>query len=49
MMDVHIDKPILNRKTPEENIALLDRWVSDTADKLNFFIEELNKEKEDGK
>lgn len=39
-MEIHIDKPKLDRKTPEENIALLDKWVSDTADKLNIFIQE---------
>lgn len=47
-----IDKPILNRETPEENIALVDRWISDTADKLNLFIAQIERERkseEDGK
>lgn len=49
-MDVHIDRPILNKNnSPEQNIAIIDRWISDTTDKLNYLIEELNKEKEDGK
>lgn len=38
-MYVRIEKPKLNRPTPEENIAVLDKWVSDTADKLNCFIQ----------
>lgn len=42
-----IDKPILNKPTPEENIALLDKWVSDTADKLNIFIATMEKERSD--
>lgn len=37
-MDIHIERPILNRKTPEENIAVLDTWISNTADKLNYII-----------
>lgn len=44
-MDIRIDKPILNRKTPEENIALLDKWVSETADKLNYVITQINRER----
>lgn len=42
-MDIRIEKPILNRSTPEENIALVDQWISDTADKLNIFIEQVKK------
>lgn len=47
-----IEKPILDRKTPEENIAIVDRWISDTADKLNFMLAKLEREREaeeDGK
>lgn len=42
---IHIDKPILNRQTPEENLALVDKWISDTADKLNYYLE---RSREDG-
>lgn len=42
-----IDKPKLNKPTPEENIALLDKWVSETADKLNIFITQIEKERSD--
>lgn len=50
-MNIRIDKPILNRPTPEENIALVDKWIADTADKLNIFISQVNKERstDDGK
>lgn len=49
-MEYRIDKPILNRATPEENIALVDRWIADTADKLNYILEQLERERNnDGK
>lgn len=44
-----IDKPMLDKKTPEENLAIVDRWIADTADKLNYFMAQMEKEKEDGK
>lgn len=49
-MDIRIDRPILDKKTPEENIAVVDKWIADTADKLNYFIEQINIERksEDG-
>ena len=42
-MDMRIDRPKLDRQTPEENLAIVDRWIAETADKLNFFIEEMNR------
>lgn len=44
-MEFRIDKPVLNRRTDAENIAIIDKWISDTADKLNIFISEVNKER----
>jgi len=44
-MDLRIERPKLDRKSPEENLAIVDRWIADTADKLNIFIEEVNREK----
>lgn len=44
-----IDKPMLDRKTPEENLAIVDKWIADTADKLNYFMQQVEKEREDGK
>lgn len=46
-MDIRIDRPILDRKNPEENIAIIDKWIAETADKLNYIINELNKERTD--
>ena len=43
-MNIRIERPTLNRNTPEENIALVDKWISDTADKLNMFVENINRE-----
>ena len=42
-MDIRIDRPILDREKPEENIEIIGRWMADTADKLNFMINELNR------
>ena len=52
-MNIRIERPNLNRPTERENIALVDRWIADTADKLNQYISYTNrlieelKEKED--
>lgn len=49
-MEIHINKPILNRKTPEENLAIVDKWISETADMLNYYITQIERErkKDDG-
>lgn len=41
-MSIRIDRPSLNRETDKANIALVDRWIADTADKINHFISQLN-------
>ena len=46
-MNIRIERPTLNRSTPEENIAILDRWVADTSDKLNAFISNINRQLEE--
>lgn len=43
MSTIKIDKPKLDRATPEQNLAILDRWVAETADKLNTFIIQTNR------
>lgn len=45
-MDIRIDRPILDRERPEENIEIIAKWIADTSDKLNFLINELNKGKD---
>lgn len=37
-MDTHIERPVLNKRTPEGNIAVVDTWIADTSDKLNILI-----------
>ncbi len=37
-MDIHIERPTLNASSPEENIAIIDTWIADTADKLNVAL-----------
>ena len=46
-MNITIERVPLNRKNPEENIAIVDKWIADTADKLNIFISETNREIEE--
>jgi len=45
-MYLRIERPKLDKQTPEENLAVVDRWIADTADKLNYFIEEINRKEE---
>lgn len=40
-MDLLIDRPMLNAKSTEENIATVDTWIADTSDKLNVVINKL--------
>lgn len=47
-MDIKIDRPILDKETPEENIAIVDKWIADTADKLNYLFEEIERTIKDG-
>ena len=35
-MNIIFERPTLNRTTDKENIALIDRWIADTVDKLNI-------------
>lgn len=41
-MNIRIDRPSLDKKKAESNIAVIDRWIADTADKLNMFISSEN-------
>lgn len=40
-MDIHIERPQLNRPTEKENLAIVDRWIADTSDKLNLALEQM--------
>lgn len=40
-MDLHIERPELNAKTAEENLATVDTWIADTSDKLNIALTSL--------
>lgn len=37
-MNFHIERPELNGRSNEENIAKIDTWIADTADKLNIAL-----------
>lgn len=41
-MDLHIEKPKLDKATPEENMAIVDKWINDVADQLNVFSSVIN-------
>ena len=42
-MNIRIERPTLNRPTQQENMALVDRWIADTSDKLNQYISYTNR------
>lgn len=53
-MNIRIDRPTLNKGNVDNNIAIVDRWIADTADKLNMYVmdndrqmEELSKKNSD--
>ena len=46
-MNIRIERPSLNNRTNEESIAIIDRWIADTADKLNAFISDINRQIEE--
>ena len=37
-MDIIIERPTLNKNTSRRNLAVVDSWIADTADKLNAFF-----------
>ena len=37
-MDIIIERPTLNKDTSRRNLAVVDSWIADTADKLNVFF-----------
>ena len=45
-MNIRIERPALNRPTNEENLAIVDKWIADTSDKLNEFISNINRRME---
>ena len=42
-MDISIERPTLNKDTSRRNLAVVDSWIADTADKLNAFFTEYKK------
>ena len=49
MIKIVFDRPVLDRKTPDENIKLIDTWASDVTDKLNYLVKQVQKEIDNGK
>lgn len=41
-MNIRIERPSLNR-SEKENIAIIDQWIADTADKLNMKLAEIDR------
>ena len=37
-MNTIFERPTLNRPTPQQNLAVVDRWIADTVDKLNYLF-----------
>ena len=42
-----IERPTLDGKTPEENIAIIDTWIARTADTLNYMLRHIGRENMD--
>ena len=42
-MNIRIERPTLHRPTVEQNMAIVDRWIAETADKLNAYISATNR------
>ena len=40
-MIIRLDRPILNARSPEENIAMVDTWIAKTVDELRWYLGEL--------
>ena len=50
MADIHFDRPVIDvRKTPQENLAVLDRWAAELVNNLNLLVSKINAEGDDGK
>lgn len=47
MIDIKFDRPILNKENPMQNIALIDTWIAQTTDRLNYMVQQYNKEQSD--
>ena len=41
-MTFRIEKPTLNPKEPEQSIAILDTWLANLTDELNYHLNHLN-------
>ena len=39
-----IERVSLKDKTPEEEVAIIEKWMNETADKLNFALSHLDKD-----
>lgn len=50
MADIlHFERPYIdNRKTPEENMAVIDRWATELVNNLNIVLARINKELSNG-
>ena len=45
---IRINKPKLDRRKPEENLAIVERWINETADQLNVYLAQLEREIKNG-
>lgn len=46
---IHFERPVIDqRKTPEQNLAVLDRWAAELVNNLNLILARINRERTDG-
>ena len=48
MSRIIIEEVRLNRPTEKENLQLVEKWISDTTEKLNLFIKQVEERSRDG-
>lgn len=48
MIDVYFDRPVYDpARTPDQNLAMLERWAAETVNTLNFMVTQINKSLEE--
>ncbi len=46
---IHFERPVIDqRKTPEQNLAVLDRWAAELVNNLNLILARINRERTNG-
>ena len=48
MVDVYFERPVYDpKKTPEQNLAIMERWATETVNRLTLMVAQINKSLEE--